>query len=598
MPRTAGPPRATPGGRWARRRSRAAPESRPPISTGNRPDQGSAWAYDGASGVASRATALSSSGGPAWISIPIRRERRPKKRRASSPASAVPRPISPWRSPGRAARAALVTRVSDDAVGRFAVNELDRYGVDRRHVTPVGGEARNSLAVVETPDGGPPVGDLPQRRGRLRDDPRGCRSGRLRRLQRADRNRHGAGRRAVTICRLSRVRTRPRGGTAADLRRGLPALSAGPPRRWRPRSIRAPRRSATSIVGNDARVRLHGGRPRQGAWNWPGRWSAPVRRSSIYKMGEAGAITLTPDAELRTGIYPVEALKPTGAGDGFLGGLHRRPGPGTRSSRRRAARFRLRVDRRLACGLRACDADAGRAGGVPGRASRPNRALRGPPMHIAPFDNQNRPIVDVDDALRSAQLLQHRQAEAGRGVRLPHAGIRDLHRSGDGQRWTSRSRGSFSPPSASAASTSGTASLRASMSRPARRRTIVCVSDAAEIFVAGARFDGALDAVRRACGRHRQRAIWLATTPRRTARSSISSARSSTARSAACWCRELFTVGQGGWSGFPSHKHDTDRLPDRDAARRDLQLPLPSATRLRACKCSSVRKARRATPIM
>ena len=25
---------------------------------------------------------------------------------------------------------------------------------------------------------------------------------------------------------------------------------------------------------------------------------------------------------------------------------------------------------------------------------------------------------------------------------------------------------------------------------------------------------------------------------------------------------ELFTVGEGGWSGFPSHKHDTDRLPD------------------------------------
>ena len=25
---------------------------------------------------------------------------------------------------------------------------------------------------------------------------------------------------------------------------------------------------------------------------------------------------------------------------------------------------------------------------------------------------------------------------------------------------------------------------------------------------------------------------------------------------------ELFTVGQGGWSGFPSHKHDTNRLPE------------------------------------
>ena len=25
---------------------------------------------------------------------------------------------------------------------------------------------------------------------------------------------------------------------------------------------------------------------------------------------------------------------------------------------------------------------------------------------------------------------------------------------------------------------------------------------------------------------------------------------------------ELFTVGQGGWSGFPTHKHDSDRLPE------------------------------------
>jgi 5-dehydro-2-deoxygluconokinase len=41
-------------------------------------------------------------------------------------------------------RAALVTCVSDDAIGRFALNQLDRYGVDRAHVRSVGGEARNS----------------------------------------------------------------------------------------------------------------------------------------------------------------------------------------------------------------------------------------------------------------------------------------------------------------------------------------------------------------------------------------------------------------------------------------------------------------------
>ena len=47
-------------------------------------------------------------------------------------------------------KAALVTRVADDAIGRYCLNELDRYGIDRTHVTPVGGEARNSLAIVET----------------------------------------------------------------------------------------------------------------------------------------------------------------------------------------------------------------------------------------------------------------------------------------------------------------------------------------------------------------------------------------------------------------------------------------------------------------
>ena len=47
-------------------------------------------------------------------------------------------------------QAALLTCVSDDAVGRFCLAQLDAYGVDRAHVRATGGEARNSLAVVET----------------------------------------------------------------------------------------------------------------------------------------------------------------------------------------------------------------------------------------------------------------------------------------------------------------------------------------------------------------------------------------------------------------------------------------------------------------
>ena len=47
-------------------------------------------------------------------------------------------------------QAALVTRVSDDAIGRFCVNQLNHYGVDASQVRVQGGEARTSLAVVES----------------------------------------------------------------------------------------------------------------------------------------------------------------------------------------------------------------------------------------------------------------------------------------------------------------------------------------------------------------------------------------------------------------------------------------------------------------
>ena len=44
-------------------------------------------------------------------------------------------------------KAALVTRVSDDAVGRFCMNKLRYYGIDTTYVLPQGGGARNSLAL-------------------------------------------------------------------------------------------------------------------------------------------------------------------------------------------------------------------------------------------------------------------------------------------------------------------------------------------------------------------------------------------------------------------------------------------------------------------
>lgn len=47
-------------------------------------------------------------------------------------------------------KAALVTCVSDDAIGWYCLNQLDHYGVDRTYVKKITGEERTSLAVYET----------------------------------------------------------------------------------------------------------------------------------------------------------------------------------------------------------------------------------------------------------------------------------------------------------------------------------------------------------------------------------------------------------------------------------------------------------------
>ena len=49
--------------------------------------------------------------------------------------------------------------------------------------------------------------------------------------------------------------------------------------------------------------------------------SAEGGRIVVYKRGELGAVTFAAGAEIATGVFQVAALKPTGAGDAFLGGF-------------------------------------------------------------------------------------------------------------------------------------------------------------------------------------------------------------------------------------------------------------------------------------
>jgi len=178
-------------------------------------------------------------------------------------------------------------------------------------------------------------------------------------------------------------------------------------------------------------------------------------------------------------------------------------------------------------------------------------------MHIAPHDNRNIPIVDADDAtvpLNYFNIVKLNKGEAftyqvpGYETCIaPATGTVDVDIEGVaftalGNRgtdvWDGEPEGVYVPVGAKA--------------------TIVCMSDATEVFIAGARYDKVLDPfdVREAeldtvqygsddTKTHRKIKHILGTKYHdKVGRLLVS---------------ELFTVGQGGWSGFPAHKHDTDR---------------------------------------
>ena len=214
-------------------------------------------------------------------------------------------------------RAALLTCVSDDAVGRFCLGQLDAYGVDRAHVRAVAGEARNSLAVVET---------------RVEE----CQSVIYR---------NNAADFAMTVADVETVDCAPFSalittGTvlaaepsrsaafrAFDLARaaGVPLIFDVDyrPYSWPSAAVAAEVYSRAAalcdvIVGNDVEFGFMAGHPGRGL-DKARSLVAEGAQIVVYKMGEQGAITITPDGEFATGIYPTQAIKPTGAGDSCLG---------------------------------------------------------------------------------------------------------------------------------------------------------------------------------------------------------------------------------------------------------------------------------------
>lgn len=217
------------------------------------------------------------------------------------------------------ARAALVTSVSDDAVGWYCEGQLDHYGVDRRYVKRVRGEYRTSLAVYET---------------RVEDH-----QSVIYRNNAADFQMTVEDIEAVDIAAYSALIT---AGTvfaaepsrSAAFRAFERAKTAGLPVifdiDYRPYSWPSPdvaqdvlsRAGAMAdvIVGNDEEFGFMAGGLDKGLAKARD-LAATSAGIVVYKMGPEGAVTFADGREIRTGIYPAQAVKPTGAGDSFMAGL-------------------------------------------------------------------------------------------------------------------------------------------------------------------------------------------------------------------------------------------------------------------------------------
>jgi 5-dehydro-2-deoxygluconokinase len=217
----------------------------------------------------------------------------------------------------------LVTRVSDDSIGRYCTNQLKHYGVGTQYVQPVGGEHRSSLAVYEST-----IEDhqtVIYRNGAadfaLSEQD----------VEAVDYSAYGALITAGTVFAAEPSRSATFRAFELAKQAGLPIIFDVDyrPYSWPSRDVAAEvlsRAGALSdvIVGNDVEFGFMAGDYDRGLEKARelAEQSAII---TVYKMGEKGAITFAGGedsiSEVRTGIYPVDALKPEGAGDSFMAGF-------------------------------------------------------------------------------------------------------------------------------------------------------------------------------------------------------------------------------------------------------------------------------------
>ncbi len=216
-------------------------------------------------------------------------------------------------------RASLITSVSDDAVGRFCLNRLAHYGVDTSYIRVLGGEYRVSLAVYESRIEN--FQNVIYRNGAVdfqvtKED-----------MDRVDYGKFTAAISAGTVFASEPSRSATFRAFENARNAGLPIIFDIDyrPYSWPSAEVAADVLSRAGdasdmIVGNDEEFGFMAGGMERGFAKAKELAEKPGR-VVIFKKGEKGAVTLFNGQEIETGIYPVKAVKPNGAGDSFMAGL-------------------------------------------------------------------------------------------------------------------------------------------------------------------------------------------------------------------------------------------------------------------------------------
>ena len=216
-------------------------------------------------------------------------------------------------------QASIVTALSDDAVGRYISAQLATYEIDARYTAIIQGEPRTSLAIVETR-----VDDCQSviyRNNAADFQLSGQHVGKV------DLSEFGA-----IIITGTALAMNPSRTAVFDLlhRANLARLPVVVDIDYRPyswssrldahRICRQAAELADIIVGNDVEFDLVAGN-QSGGLELARQMTVQRDVIAIHKLGEQGLVSFSRAGSFELPVFPVTALKPTGAGDAFLAGF-------------------------------------------------------------------------------------------------------------------------------------------------------------------------------------------------------------------------------------------------------------------------------------